>query len=127
MDTGENEPRKDPEKGYQLNVTVGDTPISQEIVLAASFVTGCTSRAASWCRRAALRSGNGFEDEKRWTFLGSVFFVNSLVTTIGSSLKVDPAFFCLRYIFLLATRPLQSHLSEASRNINIFVGTTAVF
>jgi len=29
------------------------------------------------------RSGNGFEDEKRWTFLGSVFFVNSLVTTIG--------------------------------------------
>jgi hypothetical protein len=29
------------------------------------------------------RSGNGFEDEHRWTFLGSVFFVNSLVTTIG--------------------------------------------
>jgi len=29
------------------------------------------------------RSGNTFEDQQRWTFLGSVFFVNSLVTTIG--------------------------------------------
>merc|ERR1719281_1092943 len=29
------------------------------------------------------RSGNGFEDQERWTFLGSIFFVNSLVTTIG--------------------------------------------
>jgi len=29
------------------------------------------------------RSGNGFDDEHRWTFIGSVFFVNSLVTTIG--------------------------------------------
>lgn len=29
------------------------------------------------------RSGNGFEDQQRWTFLGSIFFVNSLVTTIG--------------------------------------------
>jgi len=29
------------------------------------------------------RSGNGFEDEYRWTFIGSAFFVNSLLTTIG--------------------------------------------
>lgn len=29
------------------------------------------------------RSGNEMEDHAKWTFLGSVFFVNALVTTIG--------------------------------------------
>lgn len=33
--------------------------------------------------RMFARSGNAFSDQEKWTFLGSVFFVHNLVTTIG--------------------------------------------
>lgn len=50
-----------------------------------SHMEFCQNQERFDSRLTALfeRSGNGFEDQQRWTFLGSIFFVNSLVTTIG--------------------------------------------
>jgi hypothetical protein len=36
------------------------------------------------------RSGNGFEDQERWTFLGSIFFVNSMPPFVRGYMEPYP-------------------------------------